>query len=204
MNVRHRKKARLAPAPKRLAPRQRKTEILDAALRLLARKGLDGFSLEAAAREARVAASLPRHYFGGVSDLLRAAVSDVIRDVERLMLSHDPALALEGRIASYLDLLERHPWAHGVWMRASNLHPQIDALVQGARRRFAEDIYATPWTELSGRQQLDAHGRIGHIETVVAAWLERRSTGRTVVIDLLASTIRGWAHDARQARALPP
>lgn len=201
MNAKSRGKVRQPTAQRRLAPKQRRVEILQAALRLLAREGLEGFSLEAAAREAGVAASLPRHYFGGVSELLKAATKDVLRDVEQLLLSRDVTPKLEERIPLYLDVLARHPWGHEVWMRASELHTEIGTLVRRARRRMAENVYAKPWTDLSVRQQFEARGRIGQIEAVVAEWLERRITDRAIVVDTLLSAIRDWANEAQSGLA---
>jgi AcrR family transcriptional regulator len=194
-------KAQQPSAQRRLAPKQRRAEILQAALGLLAREGLEGFSLEAAAREAGVAASLPRHYFGGVSELLKVATRDVLREVEQLLLSRDVTPKLEERIPMYLEVLARHPWAHEVWMTASEHHAEIRTLVRRARCRMAEYVYATPWAELSVREQYEARGRIGHIEAVVAEWLERKTRDRAIVVDTLLAVMRNWTLEARQGRA---
>lgn len=193
-------KAVPSSGPRRLQPQQRQAEILQAALRLLARNGLEGFSLEAVAREAGVAASLPRHYFGGVSGLLKAATADVLGEVEQLLLLREGAPRLEERIRLYLDVLTRHPWAHRVWMRAGEVHAEIGAAVRKARRRMAENIYGAPWADLSVRDQLEAQGRIGHVEAIVADWLQRRMANRGIVVDVLVSTMREWATQARERR----
>lgn len=170
---------------KRLQPRARKSEILQAALRLLSSSGLNGFSLEAVAREAGVAASLPRHYFGGTYELLKVATADVLKEVEHVLLSPGIGLTLNDRFSSYLDILEEAPWGHEVWTRAPDLHPTLDAIVKKARRRMAESIYGRPWQELSKSKRLDGRGRVGYIEAVIAQWIEQGMKERNVFMDAL-------------------
>ncbi len=177
-------------APKRLAPALRKAGLLSAAINLLNREGLEGFSLEAVAREAGVAATLPRHYFGSSSDLLKAATNDVVKDVERVLLSRDLHLKLESRLANYLEILRKQPWAHRLWVRSADLHPQINAVVRRARRRMAENMYQRPWKELTEQQQYEALGKIGFIEAVVTECLERGVAGTDVGIKVLMAAFR--------------
>lgn len=175
---------------KRLSPEQRKTEILLAARRLLGRQGLTGFSLEAVAREAGVAASLPRHYFGGHVDLLQAATAEVLEAVETALLTPDPAVSTEARLAAYLDVLTQHPWGHALWMRSAEFHPDTDAVVRQARRRMAEALSLRPWNKLSRQQQIHARGLIGFVEAVVTDWIERGMSDREVVIATMAQALR--------------
>jgi len=175
--------------PRRLAPDERRAEILKASTRLLEREGLEGFSLEAVAREARVALSLPRHYFGGYRDLLKAATEDLLEEVETTLLSREVSTPLAQRFAAYLDLLRKNPWGHQVWMRSAEIHPEVEAIVRNARRRMSESMYRKPWREMTKREQLDARGRIGYVEALVAEWLERRNGDRDVVVELILQAI---------------
>jgi AcrR family transcriptional regulator len=147
--------------------------------------GLSGFSLEAVAREAGVAASLPRHYFGGTYELLKAATADVLKEVEHVLLSPGIGLTLSDRFSAYLDILEQAPWGHEVWTRAPDLHPTLDAIVKKARRRMAESIYGRPWRDLSKGERLDGRGRVGYIEAVIAQWIEQGMKERDLFIDAL-------------------
>lgn len=174
---------------RRLAPDERKAALLSAAINLLAQKGLEEFSLEAVAREAGVALSLPRHYFGGYRDLLKAATEDLLKLVEKTLLGRDIALDLRSRVTAYLKLLAENPWGHQVWMRSPDIHPDIDAIVRKARRRMAESMYRKPWRTLSKKEQYDARGRIGYVEAVVAEWLDRRAGDQDLVADLIVRTI---------------
>jgi len=159
-------------ALKRLSPEARKVEILQAALRVLAKVGLKGFSLESVAREAGVALSLPRHYFGGTYDLLKAATESLLKDVENALLSPGKGKSNASRFEAYLQILSLAPWGHEVWIRASDLHPDLEVIVQQARRRMVESMYGRAWEQLSESEQIDGRGRIGYIEAVVRDWID--------------------------------
>lgn len=180
----------MAGTAKRLDPDARKAHILEAAERLLARKGLEGFSLEAVAREARVAASLPRHYFASSRGLLKAATEDVLKQVETAFFARDAKLTLAQRFTRYLEILRENPWGHTVWMRSAELHPGLEALVRKARQRMAQMMYQHPWSDLSKREQLEARGRIGYIEAVVMEWIARGMKDDALVAGILVEAVR--------------
>lgn len=186
---------------KRLDPEERKAAILQSAKALLSREGLDGFSLEAVAREAGVALSLPRHYFGSYRDLLKAATEDVLKHVETLMLDRTLTLSFEARFSAYLEVLEKNPWGHVVWMRSAELHPDIHAVVRNARTRMGEAMYRRPWDQLSLREQLDARGRIGYIEAIVSEWHDQGFAHRELFVDLIVSVIFEPARAASMQKA---
>lgn len=177
-------------AGRRLSAEVRSAAILEAAKRLLDRSGVRGFSLEAVAREAGVAASLPRHYFGGSVELLSAATVDVLKDVERALRVRDASISLETRFSTYLDLIQRYPWGHSVWMRSAEIHPSIETLVRKARIRLGAAVYRRPWSELSRREQIFARGWVGFVEAVISDWIERDFSDRELVLDVLMERAR--------------
>lgn len=173
----------------RLDPDERKKLILGAAIRLLAQKGLDGFTLEAVAREAGVALSLPRHYFGGYKDLLKAATEDLLNEVKQILLSREIELSIKDRFSAYLDILHKNPWGHHVWMRSSDVHHEVESLVSKARRTMSESMYRRPWKDLSKKEKIDARGRIGYIEAVVDEWLNANPKDRDMYVDLMLEIV---------------
>lgn len=174
---------------RRLPAAERKEKLLKVAIALLEREGLEGFSLEAAAREAGVALSLPRHYFGSSRGLLRSAVQELVAEIEAILLDRKSSKPLETRLKSYMDALYRNRWGHQVWMRAAEIDPELDAIVRDARRRMAESMYRKPWKEFTMRERIDARGLIGYVEAVVADAIERGGVGRELIVDLLATAI---------------
>ncbi len=176
-------------AKKRLSPDKRKAEIIDASIRLLSREGLDGYSLEAVAREARVAMTLPRHYFGGYRELLKASTESLLSDVERTLLGHEKSMSLVVRFSSYLELLYRNPWGHEVWMKSYEIHPDLHMTVNAVRMSMAQSIYRKKWDEMDVREKIDARGRIGYIETIVSEWLINKRSDREIIVGLIIEAI---------------
>lgn len=172
---------------KRLSPDARKAQILKAARRVLSRSGLNGFSLEAVAREVGVAATLPRYYFRSTDDLLREATQDIMDEVEKVLLGDGSKDPMRNRFSCYLQILKDAPWGHEVWVRASELHVELDLLVQTSRRHMVESMYGRPWSELEITEQLDGRGRIGYIEAVVSQWIEQGMGNTELVVDILVS-----------------
>ncbi|WP_185266618.1 TetR/AcrR family transcriptional regulator [Halopseudomonas xiamenensis] len=189
-------------ATRRLSPEARKAQILKTARRILSQSGLNGFSLEAVAREAGVAATLPRYYFGSTDDLLRAATQDIMGEVEKVLLGNGSKEPMRNRFSSYLQIMKDAPWGHEVWMRASELHADLDSLVQSSRRHMVESMYGRPWSELDLLERLDGRGRIGYIEAVVSQWIEQGMGD----VELVADILTGAAHllDKRRDQTAGP
>lgn len=177
---------------RRLSPEVRSAGILQAARSLLDRVGVQGFSLEAVAREAGVAASLPRHYFGSSAELLGAATIEVLREVERALLRRDASLSLAQRFSIYLNVIHRHPWGHSVWVRSTEIHPTIDALVHKARGRMAEAVFGRPWRALNHKERIQARGWVGFVEAVVTDWIERGFADQELVVEVLIQGIQSF------------
>lgn len=170
---------------KRIDPAQRKALLLQAAQQVLQREGLGSFSLEAVAREARVAATLPRYYFGSTTGLLKASTAQLLQQVELILMGRDPSATLSSRYTAYLQVLRKHPWGHDVWMRAAYLHVDFDAMISGARVRFSEILYRKPWEDLSYAEKIQALGRIGYIEAVVQTWIALGMVNTEETVDAL-------------------
>jgi AcrR family transcriptional regulator len=75
----------------------RQAEILEAALRLLARHGISGLSIRAVAREAGVALGLVNYYYEDKTSLIRAALRR-IGEQDLTLVEPDPLLAPVDRL----------------------------------------------------------------------------------------------------------
>ena len=164
---------------------ERRTEILRAATRVLARDGLDRFSLEEVARESGVAATLPRHYFGSRDGLLGATIAEVVDDLATALTTPEPGLDAHQRIDAYVRRLVAQPWAHAIWMRAHDLHPDIHAHLRDIARRIAGRIIGRPWAEMGPADQLRASGWVGYATAAVTVWFERDEHDPQLLIDAL-------------------
>jgi AcrR family transcriptional regulator len=184
---------------RRLSPDARKAQILKAASDLLSESGLNNFSLEAVARQAGVAATLPRYYFGSTEELLKAAAQDILCQVEKVFLTPEPGMAITDRFTLYLSTLETVPWGHDVWMRAADLHPDLEAIVKTARRHMIEGVYGRAWSELDPVERYEGRGRIGYIEAVVAEWIEHGMKDTPMVVDILTRASRSLSVSKRDS-----
>jgi AcrR family transcriptional regulator len=174
---------------RRLPPDVRKATILRATVDVLERHGLDGFSVEAVAREAGVAKSLPRHYFGSYEGLLTAAVELVLQQIEETLLAFDLSRPMKMRVSAYLTVLSKGPWGHKVWMRSAEFGPDIEGIVRESRRRISEAMYRKTWQKLTKRERIEARGRIGYIEAVVAEFLDDAAEEYETFVDLITQAV---------------
>ena len=169
----------------RMCAGDRRAHILRVAREVLARDGLDRFSLEEVAREGDVAATLPRHYFGSRDGLLSATVAAVIDDLATSLISPDLELDAHGRIEAYVMRLVNEPWAHAIWMRAHDLHPDIHAHLRDVARRIAGLVLGRSWREMQPAEQLRASGWVGYATAAVTVWFEQDRHDPQVLIDAL-------------------
>jgi AcrR family transcriptional regulator len=104
------------PAFARLAPDERRRQLLNTANHLFAERGYDGVSVEDIAREADVTRGLIHHYFGGKRDVYLALLEELSNMVDEA-LGDPPAGTPEDRlnhtIRSWLDCVDanRTMWA---------------------------------------------------------------------------------------------
>jgi AcrR family transcriptional regulator len=113
--------ATTAPTRRRYAPRmpreERRDQLLDATLRLIAEHGFGGVSMEAVAREADIAKTVVYDAFGDKQGLLRAlfereqerVLSAIAEAMPTLPLAGDPAGILAQAITKVLESVHRYP-----------------------------------------------------------------------------------------------
>jgi AcrR family transcriptional regulator len=175
---------------KRMSADQRRAHILRAARAVLARDGVDRFSLEEVAREAGVAATLPRHYFESRDRLLAAAMNELTLEVVEPLVRPDPALTLAERFRIYVRQINEVRWGHSIWIRAASVDPDVGAAAGDLRRRMVSLSFGRPWEELSPAEQLRGAGWTGYFTAAVAEWIEQQSDDQEVLIDALLDGAR--------------
>jgi len=175
---------------RRLSADQRRAQILEAATRVLERDGLDRFSLEGVAREAGVAATLPRHYFDSRDRLLAAVVNELTPQVVEPLLRRDPSLSFEDRHRLYIQTVARTPWAHGLWHRAEAVHPDLARSARKLRRLLISLTFGRPWKDLSAEEQLRGAGWIGFVSAAVTEWMEQGRKDEEVLLQVLLDGAR--------------
>lgn len=170
---------------KRMAWDQRKAMILRTARSVLERDGIERFSLEQVAREAGVAATLPRHYFFSRDGLLVAALIDLLHEITDVLLVADPALTLEERLRAYIEQLARNPWSHSIWLASARVHPEVDEHSRQTRRRLIEASFRRPWDDLAPDERVAMSGWIGYVDGAVMQWIEEGAEDQQMLLTVL-------------------
>ena len=166
---------------RRLPRAERREQLLDAALRLIAERGFAGVSMEAVAREADIAKTVVYDAFGNQEAMLRAlldreqervllAIADA---VPRLPLEGDPAEILAAAIRRVLDAIRANPatWRL-ILLPADGAPPQMRERINHHRERL-----------------------VTQIEPMAAWGIERLGLGH-LDAELVAHVIIGTAEDA--------
>jgi AcrR family transcriptional regulator len=159
------------PTRRRYSPRlpreERRDQLLDATLRLIAEHGYVGVSMEAVAREAKIAKTVVYDAFGTKGGLLKALFE---REQERVLsaiaaalptppLEGDPAAILAESIGTALEAVRRHPdtWRL-ILLPADGTPPAVRDEVNRHRERLVRQLEPmVDWgTERLGLGHLDA------------------------------------------------
>jgi AcrR family transcriptional regulator len=155
----------------RMPREERREQLLDAALHVIATRGFDGISMEAVAREAEIAKTVVYDAFGNQAEMLRAlfereqdrALSDVAAAMPAPPITGDPADVLVESITTLLEAVRKNPdtWRL-ILLPADGTPPALRANVERHRAallRQMEPLVA--W----GARQLG----LGHLDPELAA-----------------------------------
>lgn len=130
---------------------ERRQQIVEATLRVMARTGFDGASVQAIAKEAGLAAGLLHHHFGSKGEILHA----LLDHLEALVRARHDALAARrrgawGRLEAWIDAhlaqgegAEPDAVAAWVWIGAQSLKDdELRERYQAVVRRRLEELMA--------------------------------------------------------------
>ncbi len=133
----------------RLPRAERREQILDAALRLLAERGFGALSVEGVAREAEIAKTVLYDTFGGLDGLLRAlferekerALADVASAVPKDPSAAPPLELLVQGLTGLLEAVRRHPdrWRL-ILLPAEGTPPALRTAVERHRKALLAQI----------------------------------------------------------------
>ena len=173
----------------RMPRAERREQLLDVTLALIADRGFSGVSMEAVAREAEIAKTVVYDAFGNQDGLLRALLE---REQERVLLAiadavptfpleGDPAEILSGSIRSVLDAIRANPetWRL-ILLPADGAPPEMRERITRHRERL-----------------------VAQIEPMAAWGIERLGLGH-LDAELVAHMIIGTAEDAGRLTLTQP
>jgi AcrR family transcriptional regulator len=183
----------------RLSPAERREQLLDLGVRLLATRSLDELSIDVLAEEAGISRGLLYHYFGSKHDFREAVVRRAADDLMAQTappVDGDPEERLLVSMTAYLDyVVANHEGYLSLVKGAASGNTALREIYEEARsaltdRIFREDAQGeilpdTPATRLVVR------GWSAMTEELVLAWIaEPNGVTREEVIGILAGSLR--------------
>lgn len=137
----------------RLSPAQRREQLLDLGVRLLATRSLDELSIDLLAERAGISRGLLYHYFGTKHDFHEAVVRRAAADlVERTAppATGDPVARLAASMEAYVDyVVENHQGYLSLVKAAAGGNPTLRAIYDDALRALTDRLF-----DEGGRQGL--------------------------------------------------
>jgi AcrR family transcriptional regulator len=133
----------------RLPREERREQVLDAALTLIAARGFGAVSMEAVAREADIAKTVVYDAFGNQEKLLRAlfhreqerALAAIASAVPTVPMSADPVGVLVASLTTMLEAIRANPatWRL-ILLPADGAPPELRAVVERHRRTLVAQL----------------------------------------------------------------
>src|SRR5689334_2735989 len=121
------------PAYTRLAPDDRRRQLLERAVELFGEHGYDELSMAAFARAAGISKPLLYHYFPSKRDLFEAALTQAAEEhLARVAPDTDS-------LDAYLDWIEAHPAAYAKLIRSAGV-PEVRELIDRVREETARRV----------------------------------------------------------------
>jgi len=186
------------PTRTRLAPEQRRTQLLDLGVRLLATRSLDELSIDVLAEEAGISRGLLYHYFGGKhafhEAVVRHAADDLIAQTAPPR-GGDPLERLAASMTAYVDyVVANHAGYLSLVKGAQGGNETLRAIYDEARsaltdRIFREDAQGTIIPDTPAAR-LVARGWAAWTEECVLGWVDDPGVlTRDGLVELLALSL---------------
>jgi AcrR family transcriptional regulator len=175
-------------SPRRLAPGERRRQILDTARQLLDVKHLVEITVEEAARRAGVSPGLVFHYFGSQLGFRRALAEEAARELLDQM-EPDPALShvrqLRGALDRFIVYAERHPRLYvAVTSDANQDAREVHQGVIGVVSDWVLAALLDSGVPETPALTVAISGWIAFTEKVVQSWLGEQRMSREGIADL--------------------
>jgi AcrR family transcriptional regulator len=180
------------PAYSRLAPDDRRRQLLERAVELFAEHGYDELSMAAFARAAGISKPLLYHYFPSKRDLFEAALAQAAEEhLARIAPEGDRPAGeqLTASLDAFLDWIEANPGAYEKLMRSAGI-PEVRELID----RVREDTVQRVVEGLDdGRPIVRAavRGWLWSMDGVCLSWVADDAISRDEVRGVLLGTLAG-------------
>lgn len=168
----------------RLSPEQRREQLLELGVQLIADRPIEEFSVDLLAEQAGVSRGLLYHYFGGKQEFLHAVLRQMADDLFEATAPVDhPDLVHRLRVSleNYLGFVRAHQTAYRSFMQAAlGGRPEIREIYEEGRAALVDRIFdsasAQELAEVgisdTPAARLFARGWSAMVEDVLMAWLD--------------------------------
>jgi AcrR family transcriptional regulator len=179
----------------RLAPDERRAQVLEAARRVFVRDGFAEASTAAVAREAGVTRGLVHHYFGSRRALFLAVLAELADRLPAAIRTDLHGLTLEQTVeanaTALLDAVERDRDAWLALLAAAGPDPDVEAILGRARDEAVERILVNQATDAAALDELRLVLRVflGAAEAALAEWTVHGRATREQTEALLKHTL---------------
>src|SRR4051794_40233812 len=188
----------------RLRPAQRREQLLDLGVELLAEHRLEDLSIDALAEEAGISRGLLYHYFTGKRDFHLAVLRRMAEQVYAITAPDpggSPIDQLARSLEAYIAFVSDNRDAYESFVRAAAAgDAEYQRIYEDARASLTDRIFEQAGPELmadvgivdSPAVRLLVHGWSAFVEDTVLAWLEDgHGLDRRELVDLLARALAG-------------
>ena len=193
-----------APGRVRLRPDERREQLLELGVRLLATRSLEELSIDLLAAEAGISRGLLYHYFGGKAEFHTAVVqraADQLFAVTAPTGEGTPLEQLAGSLERYVDYVDRNYEGYLSLVRgAQGGHEELRAIYEQARSALTGRLFEGPAAEEAAAigltdtplVRLVVHAWAAYVEDLVLAWVrEPEGVTRAELLDSLAASLPG-------------
>ncbi|UYP20092.1 TetR/AcrR family transcriptional regulator [Rhodococcus sp. Z13] len=184
----------------RLDPQQRRAQLIDLGLELLAERPLEQISVDEVAERAGVSRGLLFHYFASKHDFHVELVRHVSRElVEYTAPDEDlePLGMLRGTLVAYVDFVTRRRDMYlSILSGATSGDPDMRAVFEDTRTAMVDRTVAhlpIIGIEPTPAVRLAVRGWIAFVEDTTIAWLRDPDLSRDEFIDLAVAALPGVA-----------
>lgn len=183
-----------------MQPDERREQLIDIGVRMLATRPLDELSIDALADEAGISRGLLYHYFANKSEFHVAVVKKLAEDLYRITAptsDDDPMVQLRLSLDAYVAYVEANHGTYVALVRAvSSGNSEMLQIYRDARAALIERLFdRMPEFEAAGvvdtpAARLVAHAWAVFVEDLVLAWIEDHSgLGRDQLLDKLTGVL---------------
>ena len=169
------------PSPRtRLSPDERRTQLLDLGVSLLATHSLDELSIDLLAEQAGISRGLLYHYFGGKQGFYEAVVQHAADDLYRQTApptDGEPMDQLLASLTAYVDyVVANHTGYRSLVKAAAGSNDTLRAIYETTFAALADRFFTTDTDGLlltdTPATRLDIHAWQAMVEDLVLTWCD--------------------------------